>query len=69
MIGYEKAHLGASKELNILKAVEELGVGNINGSKCLKNRKESWFRPPPGGPHTGIKVVSTTYLKNSLDRS
>ena len=31
-IGYEKVHLGANKELKILKAVPELGVGNIKGS-------------------------------------
>jgi hypothetical protein len=31
-IGYENVHLGASRELNILNAVPELGVGNIKGS-------------------------------------
>jgi len=68
-IGSEKEHFGASNELNILKAVEELGVGNIKGNNCLRKRKDNWLRPPPGGPQTGIKVVSTTSLKNSLDRS
>lgn len=65
-IGSEYEHLGARRELKILKAVDELGVGNIRGRSCLKNLKESWFRPPPGGPQTGIKVVSTTSLKKSL---
>jgi hypothetical protein len=62
-IGSENAHFGASKELKILKAVDELGVGNIKGNSCLKNLNDNWFLPPPGGPQTGIKVVSTTYLK------
>jgi hypothetical protein len=65
-IGSEKEHFGASKELKILKAVELFGLGNINGTKCLRNLKESWFRPPPGGAHTGIRVVSYTCLKKSL---
>jgi hypothetical protein len=55
--------------LKILKAVDELGVGNIKGSSWRKKRKDNWLRPPPGGPQTGIKVVSTTYLKNSFWRS
>ena len=55
--------------MNILKAVPELGVGNINGINCLKNLEDSWFLPPPGGAQTGIIVVSTTCLKNSLDLS
>jgi len=44
--------------LKILNAVPELGVGNINGTNCLKNLNESWFLPPPGGAQTGINVVS-----------
>ena len=61
-IGSANEHFGASNELNILKAVLELGVGNIKGRSCLKNLEESWFLPPPGGPQTGINVVSTTCL-------
>lgn len=68
-MGQANAHLGARRELKILKAVEELGVGNIKGRSCLRKRNDSWFRPPPGGPHTGISVVSTTSLKKSLKRS
>lgn len=57
-IGSLKEHLGESRLLKILKAVPELGVGNIKGRSCRKNLNESWLRPPPGGAHTGIKVVS-----------
>jgi hypothetical protein len=31
-MGSEYEHFGASNELKILKAVDELGVGNIKGS-------------------------------------
>ena len=68
-IGSEKVHLGANRELKILKAVDDEGVGNINGNKSLRYLNESWFRPPPGGAHTGIIVVSITSLKNNLERS
>ena len=68
-IGYENEHFGANNELKILKAVPELGVGNIKGITCLKNLEESWFLPPPGGAQTGIIVVSTTCLKNNFDLS
>ena len=57
-IGSLKEHFGANNPLKILNAVPELGVGSINGRSCRKNLKESWLRPPPGGAHTGIKVVS-----------
>jgi hypothetical protein len=57
-IGSLKEHLGARRPLKILKAVPELGVGNIKGSSWRRNLKESWLRPPPGGAQTGIKVVS-----------
>ena len=40
-IGSEKEHFGASKELKILKAVDELGVGNMSGKSCLKKRKDN----------------------------
>lgn len=40
-IGSLKEHFGASRPLKILKAVPELGVGNINGNRRLKNLKES----------------------------
>lgn len=40
-IGSEKLHLGARRELKILKAVDEEGVGNIKGSSCLRKRKDS----------------------------
>lgn len=40
-MGSEKAHFGASRELKILKAVPELGVGNIKGISCLRNLKDS----------------------------
>jgi hypothetical protein len=65
-IGSEKVHLGANNELKILKAVESLGVGNINGRSCLKYLNDNWFRPPPGGAQTGTIVVSTISLKNNL---
>lgn len=65
-IGSENEQFGASNELNILKAVDELGVGKFNGIICLKNRNESWFLPPPGGAHTGSIVISTTCLKNNF---
>ena len=65
-IGSEKLHFGASNELKILKAVVELGVGNIIGNSCRKYRKESWFLPPPGGAQTGIIVVSMISLKKSF---
>lgn len=64
--GSEKEHLGASKELKILVAVAELGVGNIRGSNNLRYLKESWLRPPPGGAHTGTIVVSMISLKNNF---
>lgn len=59
-------HLGANNELKILKAVESLGVGNINGRSWRKYLNDSWFRPPPGGAQTGTIVVSTISLKNNL---
>jgi hypothetical protein len=34
-------HFGAKRELNILKAVPELGVGNIKGKSCLKNLNDN----------------------------
>lgn len=40
-IGSLKLHFGAKRPLNILKAVPELGVGNINGTSCLKNRNDN----------------------------
>ncbi len=57
-IGSLKLHFGAKRPLKILKAVPELGVGNIKGTNCLKNLNDSWFLPPPGGAQTGITVVS-----------
>ena len=65
-IGSLNEHLGANNELNILKAVELFGVGNIKGINWRKNLYDSWLRPPPGGAHTGITVVSSTCLKNNL---
>ena len=62
-------HFGASKLLNILNAVVELGVGNISGRSWRKYLNDNWFRPPPGGAHTGTIVVSTIYLKNNFCRS
>lgn len=35
-IGSEKEHLGAKRELKILKAVEDDGVGNISGINSRK---------------------------------
>lgn len=40
-IGSEKEHFGAKRELKILKAVPDDGVGNMIGNNCLKNLKES----------------------------
>ena len=65
-IGSEKEHLGYRRELKIRKEVAELGRGNISGRRCLRKRGCSWFLPPPGGPHTGMRVVSSTSLKNNL---
>lgn len=68
-IGSDRVHFGANRELKILKAVEEDGVGNISGRSRRKYLKESWFRPPPGGAQTGTIVVSIISLKNNLVRS
>ena len=40
-IGSENEHLGARRELKILKAVPDEGVGNMMGTSCLKNLNES----------------------------
>ena len=45
------------------------GGGTFSMLKCLKKRGVTSCRPPPGGAHAQISVVSSTSFQKSFLRS